>query len=296
MTTVCGHISGARARLRDAGISRDEAACDAEFLARTVLGWDRTTYLARSGTEAPLGFVQRYDAALARREQREPVSLITGHKEFWGLEFDVTPDVLTPRPETELLLEEALCHLPRLAATPSHVVDVGTGSGCLAVAIAHERPDTRLSATDVSAAALAVARKNARRHGVEGRISWMCAPFLDGVEGTPDLIVANLPYVPEADLPNLPPEVREFEPRIALDGGADGLAVIRQLVEHARARLVPGGHLVVELGEGQAASLRSHVDKQSRLAYLGVRDDLQGIPRVAIIQCTALNVRPGTGA
>lgn len=296
MTTVCGHINGARARLRDAGIGSDEAACDAEFLARTVLGWDRTTYLSGSGTEAPLGFVQRYDAALTRRERREPVSLITGQKEFWGLKFDVTPDVLTPRPETEFLVEEALCHLPRLASTPSHVVDVGTGSGCLAVAIAHERSDARLTATDVSAAALTVARQNAQRHGVEDRISWMCAPFLDGVEGTLDLIVANLPYVPEADFPDLPPEVREFEPRIALDGGADGLAVIRQLIEHARARLVPGGHLVVELGEGQAASLRGHVEKQSGLAYLSVRDDLQGIPRVATIQCTAPKEWPDPGA
>ena len=296
MTAVCGHINGARARLRDAGIDPDEAAGDAELLARTVLGWDRTTYLARSRTEAPSGFIQRYDAALARREGREPVSLITGHKEFWGLEFDVTPDVLTPRPETEFLVEEALCHLPRLASTPLHVVDVGTGSGCLAVAIAHERSDTRLTATDVSAAALAVARRNAQRHGVEDRISWMCTPFLDGVEGAPDLIVANLPYVPEADLPNLPPEVREFEPRVALDGGADGLAMIRQLIEHARARLVPGGHLVVELGEGQAASLRTDIEKQPGLACLGVRDDLQGIPRVAIIQRTAPKEQPDPGA
>jgi len=296
VTAVSGYINGARARLRDAGISPGEAACDAELLARSVLGWDRTTYLTRSRTEAPLGFVQRYAAALARREQREPVSLITGHKEFWGLEFDVTPDVLTPRPETEFLVEEALCRLPKPASTPLHVVDVGTGSGCLAVAIAHERPDAHLTATDVSAAALAVAKRNAQRHGVEDRISWMCTTFLDGVEETPDLIVANLPYVPEADWPNLPPEVRDFEPRVALDGGADGLAVIRQLVDRARARLVPGGHLVAELGEGQAGSLRRHVEKQSGLAYRGVRNDLQGIPRIATIQRTALKDQPSPGA
>ena len=285
MTTVCGYITGARVRLRDAGLDPAEAACDAELLARTVLGWDRTTYLSSNRVEAPPGFASQYDAVVTRRERREPVSLITGRREFWGLEFAVTPDVLTPRPETELLVEEALCRVPQ--SSPVYVVDVGTGSGCLSVAIAHERSRVRITATDISGAAIAIARRNAKHHGVEDRITWVCAPFLDGVEGQPDVVVANLPYVPATEFPNLPPEVREFEPRIALDGGADGLAAIRRLVDDARDRLAPCGHLILELGDGQATSLRRYVEKQLGLRLVGVRDDLRGIPHVAIIQRVA---------
>ena len=285
MTAVDGHIAGAKARLRDAGLDPNQAAYDAEILARSVLGWDRATYLTHAATEAPSGFVQGYETLLARRERREPVSLITGRREFWGLEFDVTPDVLTPRPETEILVEETLRLAP--ATLPQfHVVDVGTGSGCLAVAIAHERPVARLTATDISAAAVEVARKNARRLGVEHQIAWVCAPFLDSVLGTPELIVSNLPYIAAADFPRLPPEVGEFEPRIALDGGSDGLVAIRQLVKQAGRCLAPGGHLLLEFGVGQAGLLRRHIESQPGLAWLDMRNDLQGIPRVAIIQRT----------
>ena len=295
MTAAYRHIAGAQARLRDAGLDPEQASCDAEVLARSLLGWDRATYLTHGRTEAPSGFVQRYEALLARREQREPVSLITGRREFWGLEFEVTTDVLTPRPETEILVEEALrlapATLPRL-----HVVDVGTGSGCLAVAIAHERPLARVTATDISAAAVEVARQNARRLGVEHRIAWVCAPFMGSVLGTPELIVANLPYIAETDFAKLPPEVSEYEPRIALDGGSDGLDAIRQLVKQAGTRLAPGGHILLEFGVGQARMLGRYVERQPGLTLRGMRNDLQGIPRVAIIQRTPRGAPQDSGA
>ena len=284
MTTVHRHVGAARSHLVEAGVPPDEAACDAEVLARSVLGWDRATYLLRGRVEAPSEFAHHYAAMLTRRARREPVSLITGQREFWGLDFEVTKHVLTPRPETELLVEEAVARLKHHLRSRPHVVDVGTGSGCVAIAIAREIRHACVTATDISEAALAVARRNADRHGVGDRIGWVCAPLLDGVEDTPDLIVANLPYVPEADIATLAPEVREFEPRVALDGGPDGLGTIRRLVDEARHQLTSGGHLILELGAGQATSVMRYVEEQAELVLVRLRDDLQGIPRIAIIQ------------
>jgi len=283
VTTVRGHVAGARARLISAGLEREEAGVDAEVLARTALGWDRATYLSNGRTEAPVAFAERYHRLLERRAQREPVSLITGHREFWGLDFEVTSDVLTPRPETELLVEAAVARIEEYDQVRPHVVDVGTGSGCVAVVIARNT-DARLTATDVSHAAIAVARRNAERHGVGDRIRWTCTPLLDSVHDTPDVIVANLPYIPEADISTLPPEVRAFEPRIALDGGPDGLRVVTQLVQVASRRLAAGGYLLVELGLGQAASLSRRLDATSGLEVIDTRDDLQGIPRIVTLR------------
>ena len=282
MTTVRGHVEAARARLVSAGLERQEAAIDAEVLARTVLGWDRATYLSDGRTEAPGDFPDRYSRLLERRAQREPVSLITGRREFWGLDFDVTSDVLTPRPETEILVEATLARIEEYAYAP-HVVDVGTGSGCVAVVIA-QNTGAQVTATDVSHAAIAVARRNAERHDVSDRIRWVCAPLLDRVQDTPDVIVANLPYIPGSDISNLPPEVRTFEPRTALDGGPDGLQLITQLVDVASHRLAAGGYLIVELGLGQTVSLSQYLEAQPELEIVDTQDDLQGIPRVMTIR------------
>ena len=278
MTTVRRHVDAARALLVSAGLEHQEAAVDAEVLARSVLGWDRATYLADGRAEPPGDFPNRYRSLLERRVKREPVSLITGHREFWGLDFDVTSDVLTPRPETEVLVEAALARLENYNHTP-HVVDVGTGSGCVAIVIA-QQTDAQVSATDVSEAAIAVAKRNAERHNVSERIRWVCAPLLDNIPETPDVIVANLPYIPRSDISKLPPEVRSFEPHTALDGGPDGLHLITQLIDAASHRLAVGGYLIVELGLGQTVALSRYLEARPELEIVATHEDLRGIPRV----------------
>ncbi len=280
--TVVERVAAATSRLVAAGLPLEAAALDAEVLARHVLGWDRAAYLCDRRDAAPDGFRQAYDAALDRRASREPVASIVGRREFWGLDLEVGPGVLTPRPETELLVEEAL----RLAAgnpcAARLLADVGTGSGCVAIALATELPGARIIATDISAPALAVARRNAVRHGVDARIAWVRTSCLEGVRAVPDLIVANPPYVPDGELAGLPPEVRDYDPRLALAGGRDGLDVVRRLLDVAAERLRPGGRLVLELGRGQAAAARDAVAARPALSLVAVRRDLRGIARTLV--------------
>ena len=297
--TVLDEVRAAHRRLVTAGLRRDDAAGDAEVLARHALGWDRATYLTRRREPPPDRFAADYRALVGRRARREPVSAITGRREFWGLTFEVGPAVLTPRPETELIVEWSLRLLGARRRAALRVVDVGTGSGCLAVALARQLPAARIVASDVSPAALAVARRNARTHGVEGRIGWVVTSLLDGLraaaretgrtrDGTPaagaDLIVANLPYVPSAATRVLSPEVRDHEPWLALDGGRDGLDPLRAFLAAAPGHLAAGGHLVVEFGAGQEDTVLSLVASDPRLALLDVAGDLAGIPRVAAIR------------
>jgi release factor glutamine methyltransferase len=272
-------IAGARATLEKAGITPEDAAVDAEVLARHVLGWDRARLVTGGRDRPPDGFDRAFDACIARRTAREPVALITGHREFWRLDFEVTPDTLIPRPETELIVEEALAafgHRP-----PAVVIDVGTGSGCLAVCLAREFRHARVIATDVSDAALRVAERNAVRHGVE--VLWVRTTLLDDVDASADLIVSNPPYVPDAAAGTLPPEVLEYEPHGALFGGPDGLAVVRTLFSDARSRLAPGGRLIVEFGFGQEAEVRA-LAGQAGWHIERVRQDLQGIPRTIVLR------------
>jgi release factor glutamine methyltransferase len=278
-------VASARGRLVGAGIEPGEAAFDAELLAREVLGWDLARYIAHSDEQVPDSYVTAFDAFVGRRERREPMSLILGRREFWGLEFEVTGDVLTPRPETELIVEEALAEMTAEAGVVPRplVADVGTGSGCLAVALAREIGGARVVATDVSAGALEVARRNARRHGVADRLGFVRTSLLDGVSGPFDLIVSNPPYVPTDALVTLPPEVREHEPRLALDGGSDGLDTIRGLIAQAATRLVPGGHLIVEFGVGQEDGVMQAAARWPPLQLQRIRRDLQGIPRAVVL-------------
>ena len=285
--TVLEQVGAARDRLVLAGIDRREAALDAELLARHALGWDRATYLCRRREPAPAPFEQRYETLVSRRVRREPMAMVTGHREFWGLAFEVTPAVLTPRPETELIVEEALAVVAGRRMDSVQLVDVGTGSGCLAVALARELPQARVTAIDVSAAALEVARRNAGTHGVADRIAWIESSCLEGLtdDGAPaDLIVANLPYVPTAATSVLTPEVRDHEPLIALDGGCDGLDPVRALVAQAPAHLAAGGHLIIEFGAGQEDAVRALIADTSGLALVKVVGDLEGIPRTAVIK------------
>jgi release factor glutamine methyltransferase len=205
--------------------------------------------------------------------------MILGVREFWGLDFEVTPDVLVPRPESEFIVEEALTEFP---SPPRLMVDVGTGTGCLAIALSREFPASRTIATDISAAALTVAARNARRHGVADRVAFVRTHFLTGLDTPADLIVSNPPYVPSSAAPALAPEVVRHEPHTALFGGQDGLAAIREILGSAADHLAGNGRLILEFGFGQECDV-TELAEQSGWRVLRLRDDLQGIPRTIVL-------------
>lgn len=285
MMTVGDAVRAARARLIIAGISEREATLDAARLAMLALDWDRATLLTRDLDPAPLPLADRLDALLQRRETREPMAYIRGTQEFWGRDFFVSPAVLIPRPETELLIETALAwRASRPALDAPAIIDVGTGSGCIAVTLACEWPDARIIATDISDTALAVARDNARQHDVHTRITFVHGPYLANTAAPIDLIVANPPYVSERSRPAMQPEVRDHEPHTALFGGIDGLRDVRAICAEAGEVLADDGVLLMEIGDGQEDGVREAVLGTPRLSLIEIRDDLQGIPRAAILR------------
>lgn len=279
MATVADRIVAARERLQSAGIRAADARLDAEVLARHALGWDRAALIARGREAEPEGFGDAFDELIARRAAREPVAQIRGTREFWGLDFEVSRDVLTPRPETEMLVEEALAFA---AERPCRrVVDVGTGSGCVAIAIAHSLPALDVFAIDLSAEALVVARRNAVRHGVD-RIVFLQGDLLAPLTERADLIVANPPYVPNRDAGHMSPEVVSHEPHVALFGGPGGLEIARRLLTQAPAHLAAGGRLIVEFGFGQEPEL-TELAEEAGWRVIRVREDVQGIPRTLVL-------------
>ena len=282
-STLTTLVSAACQRLVTAGIAERDVALDAEVLARHALGWDRARYLAHSRDPAPALFDERFDRLVERRCHREPVAHITGSREFWDLDIAVTPEVLIPRPESELLVETAVELLADRAA-PWMLADIGTGSGCLAIALAVEFERARVTATDISPTALAVARRNAISHGVANRVSFHDTRGLDGLPGPYDLIVSNPPYVPEPEMARLAPEVARYEPVSALCGGPDGLDPTRELLPVVAACLRAGGWLVMEIGAGQDVAFTEAVACQSGLSLVEIRKDLQGIPRAGMIR------------
>lgn len=256
----------------------DEARLEAELLLADVSGLSRAALLAHP--DRPLSTEQQaaYRALLHRRLAHYPLPYLLRRIEFCGLEFQVTPDVLIPRPETETLVELALRY-PVMTA-----VDVGTGSGCIAVSLAVYNPACVVVATDLSRAALRVAAANACRHGVEGRVRRICCDLARAVRGPVDLVVANLPYVADDEWPTLPRSVREFEPRLALDGGPDGLEPVRRLLSDAPRLLRPGGVLLLEIGAAQgqrAATLARSLYPRARVA---LHRDLAGRDRVIAVE------------
>ena len=273
-------------RLARAGI--DDAAFEAELLAREAACLDRARYF--SGHELQTAEITRFHALVERRLRREPAAHIFGTREFYGLDFEVTPHALVPRPETELLVDIAIAALtPRpalptsrergshasvLSAQSSVLIDVGTGSGCIAIATALRLPTARVIATDISLAALAVARRNRDRHGA--RVQLM-AGDLTGPIRRADIVLGNLPYIPTEEVRALEPEVRDYEPIVALDGGCDGLALIRRLIDDCATRLRPR-LLAFEVGFGQASSVEAYAKERGAATEL-VRD-LAGIDRV----------------
>ena len=279
--SIHAQVSAARQRLRDAGIPPTESDLDARLLAQHVLGWTTERFLTDARESVPEGFTPRYDALVARRVTREPLAYIVGVREFWGLELEVTPDVLIPRPATELIVEAMQEMFPD-RSLPLSVADVCTGCGCVAVAIAHERPTTTVTGADISRPALEVARRNAARHGVGDRVTFRHGDLLEGFTGTFDAIVANPPYVIDRAGPALQPEVRDHEPPVALFGGADGLTLVTRLVAGAPSRLRSGGYLIFEFGLGQEVEIEQLLDASPELTLVGLRRDLQGIARTAI--------------
>ena len=270
----------ARARLIDAGLQPVTAALDADLLARHAAGWDLATWLARRAEPGTDAFHEAYQPLVDRRLTREPVAYIRGVQEFWGREYHVTPDVLIPRPETELLIERALVFLA--AKSDATVVDIGTGSGCIAITLALEYPAAQVHAVDISEPALAVARHNAARLGA-GRVRFLHGSHLAHAPRPIDLIVANPPYVAERDKPGLSPEVREHEPAVALFGGYDGWRDVRAILVAAPDALSVDGCLMMELGYGQSEQLAEAVEQVGRLVLQHIAEDIQGIPRLAIV-------------
>ncbi len=255
---------------------------DAELLLLRATGLTRAALLTYP--DAPLSPAQQaaFHAAIARRAQAEPVQYILGDQEFFGLPFTVTPAVLIPRPETEHLVEAALALVPR-KDQPVHIADVGTGSGILAVTLAHQLPMATVTAIDISTAALAVAAGNAQRHGVADRVRFIEADLLGepAPQESYELIVSNPPYVADTEI--LEPQVAGYEPHTALFAGPDGLGIYRRLIPQAAAALRPGGWLLLEIGHGQRTAIAGLLTA-SRLGQVRFVEDLQGIPRVAIAQ------------
>ena len=284
--TLAERLAAARARLIDAGISSQESANDAELLARHALGWDRARLVTSLRDAVPDNLDPAYETLIDRRAAREPASQIIGVREFWGLDFEVGPDVLTPRPETELIVQAALDLSNTLAASDRPViVDIGTGTGCIAIALATELPQARFVASDASLAALTIARRNAARHHVGDRIAFRHTEVIPP-ENDVEMIVSNPPYIPAGAHPSLPPEVRDHEPGVALFGGDDGFVFYRQLLDSPGA-LVNGGWLIVEVGYGQADAIRDLVTERGALDHHSHEweagksyVDLQGIERV----------------
>jgi release factor glutamine methyltransferase len=275
-------------QLRQAGVP--EARRAAGSLVAHVIARDRSFILSHADSLMNQEQEGQFRTALDRRAQGEPLQYITGHQEFFGLDFEVTSDVLIPRPETELLVEKAL-KLAQGREAP-FICDVGTGSGCVAITLLHELPvasGARAVAVDISPAALAVAKRNAGRHSVTERIDFVisdCFASLnpnDPHQSPFDLIVSNPPYVEERALAGLQREVRDFEPRLALAGGADGLSIIRRLLLEAVSFLKPGGHFLFEIGFDQSAAVEQLIDRNT-WKLLDIYEDLQGIPRTVALE------------
>jgi len=231
----------------------DSPRLDAELLLGHATGLDRVRMLVDGARPLEADELSRFRELLVRRRRFEPVAYILGEREFYGLRFSVNQHVLIPRPDTETLVDVAL-ERTRERHLFGRALDVCTGSGCVAVAFATERPTWHVTGSDLSEEALGVARKNALRHGAIWNVDFRCSDLLAGIDAEPrfDLITANPPYIPDGEVPGLVPDIKNFEPSLALCGGPDGLAILRRLVKAAPGWLAPGGVLAMEVGAGQA--------------------------------------------
>jgi len=268
--------------LRAAGIEEPEV--ESGLLLRHALQRDRVYYYLHLPDAVTEEQARVFFDLVRRRCERRPTAYLTGVREFYGIEFYVAPGVLIPRPESELLVEEALrllrAHRPSDAETV--FVDVGTGTGAIVVAVAKNWPHARYFAVDSSPAALQIAELNAKRPRLAGRIEFLLGDLISTLPATPDIIAANLPYIPTGIWEALAPEIRQYEPREALDGGLDGLDVIRRLVRASPTKLAADGALLLEVGAGQAGAVLVLLGETFPEARCYARPDLAGIPRVVV--------------
>ena len=274
----------AREKLR---VSRvEDAGFEAEYLLRSALGCTREFLLIALDSDISPPDQLRFDSVIGRRAGGEPSAYITGHKEFYGLDFKVDPRALIPRPETELLVELALEFAARRTSQGEgiNIAEVGVGCGAIAIALAVNLTGARVVATDISPAALKLASENVSRHCVEDRVTLVEGDLLQDVSGPIDILVSNPPYIPSAHLATLPREIRDHEPRVALDGGENGITVIEQLIRQAKDKLRPGGAMFVEIGWdlGERALARSlELWPESEVS---ITPDLAGLDRVLTLR------------
>lgn len=259
--------------------SSPSARLDAELLLAHTLGWSRARVLAEGRSELDVAQQARFAALIERRAALEPVAYLVGQREFYGLVFEVTPAVLVPRPETELLVERALEQARRLPPE-AEIADIGAGSGAIAVALAVHLPQARISAVDLSPEALVVAARNAARHGVADRVRLLQGDLLVPLEGPVDLLVSNPPYTVLSEIDE---GVRRHEPHLALDGGPDGLDLYRRLLAAAPPLLRPAGALLLEIGATQAEAVVALARLYFPHARVTVEQDLAGRDRVVTI-------------
>jgi len=263
----------------------DAPRLEAEVLLASILGWQRIDLYARYDQAVPADRLAAFREAVRRRASREPAQYILGRTDFCGIAFKCDRRALIPRPETEMIIEAAVALAEK---TPEVLlVDVGTGSGCLAVTAALKIPQARVVACDVSADALSLAHENAERHQVLDRIDFRCGDFettLVDFAGRVDVALANPPYVSEAEFAKLAPELREHEPRVALVAGPEGTEVVTRLTDFAPVLLKPGGHLVMELGAGQAPRVKKMLAERPALELVRFERDFQRIERLAVVR------------
>jgi release factor glutamine methyltransferase len=263
----------------------EEASLEAELLLAHALNTDRTHLYQRLREALPDDAANAFEALLQRRLAHEPTAYILGRKEFYGLDFDVTPAAIIPRPETETLVELVLEFIAaREAGHEVRVVDVGVGCGAVAVALAENLPQAGIIATDVSPQALALARRNAERHQVAERIRFLEGDLLEPLDVPVDVVAANLPYVRTGDFEAAPPEILQHEPRLGLDGGPDGLRLIERLLRQTPSRLKGGGALFIEIGEEQGEAARNLALESFPQARIEVKRDLSGLDRVLAVR------------
>lgn len=276
---ISSTLSPAAEILKEAGVAdpRREAASLLAF----TLAKPSSFLIAHPEYELNNDEADQFNRFVARRANREPFQYITGRQEFYGLDFEVTPDVLIPRPETEILVETAIKELRKLD-TPTFC-EIGVGSGCISVSILHNVPTATAVATDISKQAIAVTRRNAERHGVTDRLTFIEGDLFASIDQKFDMMVSNPPYIPDADLTDMQKEVRDFEPHNALFAGTDGLDIIRRIISEAPDHLNTGGLLLIEIGFGQSEILRDQVDPSiwSKPDFI---PDLQEIDRLLKIR------------
>ncbi len=269
--------------LSGAGI--EEHLLEAELLLGAALGMDRAALYTSFNEDVPDSSLHRVDKLVTRRLTREPLPYILGYREFYGMSLEVNPGVLIPRPETEILVDEAIRlarQMPR--RPPLRIVEVGTGSGAIAVALASHLVNVDIRATDISLQALTTAQANAEHHGLRNRIEFIRCDLLSCFSGPIDVLIANLPYVSSATIPSLEPEIRMFEPREALDGGDDGLRLIRRLLGEARPVLRGKGVILLEMDPHQMDSVEMVARSHWPSATTSRHKDLAGLDRVLAIQ------------